>query len=248
MRNCSVGLRAAWLFLLLCALASCATAPKDAPRTAADEPFPQLPPPQLTEFVLGPGDEVSLTVWRHPELDTTTRVSSTGYVSILPVGDVLAGGLALSEFREQLEKSIGRFYREPRIKLEVLSSRRSKVYILGEVGSPGAYPIDDTLNLVQALALAGGFTNDANRKAVVVVRGNSDDAVAFAMNFKTSMKNGDMTGNGWLLPGDIVYVAPSSVAKLDRFMDHVAKVVKPLLDIERIRVLIDPDRSTFIPL
>jgi len=108
-----------------------------------------------------------------------------------------------------------------------------KVYILGEVNKQSAVPLQEQLTLLEAITEAGGFTSDANKKSVLLLRGNLSEPEIMTIDTKHILKKRDLAANIPLQHGDIVYVASSFIADVERFAIRLSNILQPLLDIER---------------
>lgn len=144
--------------------------------------IPQQAVPQVTQpraavpsgepvdnYHLGPGDKLRVTVYNEPDLSGEFEVGSSGRVSLPLIGEVSAYKKTLAE----LEKIVSDRFRdgylvEPRVSIEVLNFRH--FYIMGEVKNPGSYPYVNALNILNAVALAGGYTYRAKDEDMVIFR------------------------------------------------------------------------------
>src|SRR5205814_10080696 len=111
--------------------------------------------------LLGDGDTVRITVFQNPDLTTEARISERGAINFPLIGEVVIGGLAPSDAEARIAQQLsrGKFVVRPQVNLTVLQVRSRQVSVLGQVGRPGRYPLDDVgNNLIDVLALAGGIT------------------------------------------------------------------------------------------
>jgi protein involved in polysaccharide export with SLBB domain len=121
------------------------------------------------EYRLGSGDRVRITVFGEKELSGEFAVSDRGTVSMPLIGDVHAAGKSLREFEVQIVRQLKPGYlRNPKVSVEVINFR--PFYIIGEVQKPGSYPYVAGMTVMQAVALAGGFTHRARESSVVIRR------------------------------------------------------------------------------
>jgi len=153
------------------------------------------PPPFLpSDYVLGSGDKVRVTVFGEEALSGQFVVAGTGLVSIPLVGEVRAAGLTLKDFQGGVEQSLRNGYlKDPRVSVEVLNYR--PFYIMGEVEKPGQYPYTSGLTVLNAVATAGGFTYRANQKRVFIKRMNDQAERPFPL-----------TGGIEVAPGDTIRI------------------------------------------
>lgn len=134
-----------------------------------------LPPPPRTKGgqiqPISKGDEMEVVFFGIKKLDRTVRVSATGMISMPLIGSVKAEGKTVRELEVDLEKRYGRSYlQNPQISINVKEALGQRVTVNGEVRRPGIYPIGPRASLLQALALAKGFTELGDPGKVYVFR------------------------------------------------------------------------------
>jgi polysaccharide biosynthesis/export protein len=120
-------------------------------------------------YHLGAGDKLRIVVYDQPSLTNTYEVDQSGQVSFPLIGDVNAGDATADELAGRLEAKLAQGYlREPNVTVEVATYR--PFFVLGEVGTPGQYPYVPGITAETAIAVAGGFTDRANRRVVRLSR------------------------------------------------------------------------------
>lgn len=145
-------------------------------------------------YLLGSGDRLRVSVYNEPDLSGEFEVDGSGSVSLPLVGDMPASGLSLRQFEQRLTKLLADGYLiDPRVSVEVLNYR--PFYILGEVKSPGKYPYVSGITVLNAVAMAGGYSHRARQDRAEIVRGG---------NPEDTLKNAPVTT--MVLPGDIIRV------------------------------------------
>lgn len=155
---------------------------------AADDPAPATR--TVPEYRLGSGDKVRVTTFGEESLSGEFFVGGSGKVAIPLLGELSALGLTAREFQAVVETALKDGYlKEPRVSIEILSYR--PFYILGEVNTPGTYPYTTDLNVMNAVATAGGFTYRANKKRVFIKRQDSDKEEEFNLDPTTMVAPGD---------------------------------------------------------
>ncbi|WP_338865819.1 polysaccharide biosynthesis/export family protein [Myxococcus stipitatus] len=125
-------------------------------------------------YRIGREDVLDIAVWRDAELSRTLPVRPDGYISMPMVGEIQAAGKTPTELAEALKTSFQPFVQEPRVTVIVREVNSSRVFVTGEVTHPGAYPLRGRVSLIQAIALAGGFTDFANSDGIVVIRSDGN--------------------------------------------------------------------------
>lgn len=176
-------------------LAGCGGDPAPLPQVQAQLPAPgQEPVDSVAGYQLGPGDQVRVTVFRHEDLSGEFQLDGEGDFSLPLVGEIKAGGKVVRTLEDDIEDSFrdGGYLVNPQVSLEVLNYR--PFYIIGEVNQPGSYPYVSGMSVINAIALAGGYTYRASQGSISVQRGGS---------------NGKKVAVGpasQVLPGDIINV------------------------------------------
>jgi polysaccharide biosynthesis/export protein VpsN len=148
----------------------------------------------ISSYRLGPGDALRVTVFRHPDLSGEFSLDGGGYFAMPLVGEILGGGRAARQLENEIEASLksGGYLVDPQVSIEVLNYR--PFYIIGEVNNPGSFEYVNGMTVINAVALAGGFTYRADQDDIVISRGGSSGPeVAAAPDTE-------------VLPGDIVEV------------------------------------------
>lgn len=121
-------------------------------------------------YRIGREDVLDVAVWRDADLSRTLPVRPDGFISLPMVGEVRAEGRTPTELAEEIREALKPYVQEPRVTVIVREVNSSRVFITGEVTNPGAYPLRGRVSILQAIALAGGFTDFADRDAIVVLR------------------------------------------------------------------------------
>jgi polysaccharide export outer membrane protein len=124
-------------------------------------------------YSIGPGDVLEISVWKNPELTSTVPVRPDGRISVPFLGDVQAAGLTPLALKQTLTDGYKEYVTAPGVSVVVKEIHSRKIYVTGEVATPGVYDLQPRAKLMQALALAGGLTPYAKGR-VVVLRDNGD--------------------------------------------------------------------------
>ncbi len=144
-------------------------------------------------YKLGAGDKLRVIVYGEQDLSGEFDVTGTGRVSLPLIGQVQATGLTLEEFEQEIAGKLEQGYlTNPKVSAEVLNYR--PFYIIGEVEKPGQYPYASDMTVLNAVAVAGGFTYRANTDSVYITRGDGAE-----VQYQASQQVK-------VLPGDVVRV------------------------------------------
>jgi polysaccharide export outer membrane protein len=127
----------------------------------------------INSYRLGPGDALRVTVFRHEDLSGEFTLDGDGYFAMPLVGEVLGGGRSARELENEIETALmsGGYLVEPQVSIQVLNYR--PFYIIGEVNNPGSFEYVNGMTVINAVALAGGFTYRADQDDIVISRGGS---------------------------------------------------------------------------
>lgn len=125
---------------------------------------------QISEFRLSKEDVVEVSVWKEPELSRTVPVRPDGKITLPLIGDVQAEGKRPQELEAQVQKQLAGLVRDPRVTVIVHDVNGSKVFVTGMVAHPGSFPLRNKMNVLQALAMAGGLAEFADRGEINVLR------------------------------------------------------------------------------
>gem|GEM_PF-1036558 len=151
-------------------------------------------PQKLTtddSYILGSEDKIKVTVYGEKDLSSDYKIGSDGAIAMPLIGTVIIENLSLREAENLIENRLRDGYlKKPSVSIEVQESR--PFYIMGEVRRPGSYNYIGGMNVLQAIAISGGFTYRANRKEVDVIRGNSSPSKPKPMKPEDIVQAGDI--------------------------------------------------------
>ena len=151
-------------------------------------------PRSAAEYQLGAGDKLRITVHESPDLTGEFLVSGSGYVSMPLIGEVYAGGLTVRQLASAIAAKLTPDYlKNPRVSIEVLNFRPFD--IIGEVNKPGSYPYRPGMTILNAVAMAGGFTYRADKDDLYIKRAKDPDGREVEATQQTAV-----------LPGDVIRV------------------------------------------
>jgi polysaccharide export outer membrane protein len=183
------------------------TVPAGSRPPAADEPSPSTVEVSSAEYVIRPGDTLQIVVWKEPELTREVTVRLDGRITVPLVGDIDAAGTSPTRLGAELGKKLTRFVATPVVTVAVAQANSSRVYVLGQVVQPGAYPMSARITVLQALALAGGFKEFAKTDRIMVIHeGVGVEQGPIYVNYKRVESGIDLGQNVPLRPGDTILV------------------------------------------
>ncbi|MFA0749020.1 SLBB domain-containing protein [Fervidibacter sp.] len=166
---------------------------------------------QTEPYRLNPGDQIQILVEDEPDLSGEVTVGPDGFIRLRLVGSIQAAGLTVDELAAQIEKALRQYLREPKVivNLKQFTPLARRVYVMGAVKAPGAYPLPlaGPTTVFDAIMLAGGFSDNADWERVRVFR---RDGQMLTVNLK-NLQAGDLTGGGIVQPGDVIWVSPAYI-------------------------------------
>ncbi len=157
-------------------------------------------------FVIGQDDVLDINVWKEPEISRKVPVRPDGKISLPLINDIQAAGLTPMQLQSQISEKLKKFLTEPQVTVIVSEINSRRVYILGEVLRPGAFPLLPNMTILQALTAAGGFTQFANTGKVRVLRTENGKQTSFYFNYKEVVMGKNIQQNIVLVPGDSIVV------------------------------------------
>ena len=152
-----------------------------------------------SEYRLGPEDVIEVFVWKQPELSTTVVIRPDGKISLPLLGDLEATGKTAVQLQEEVTKRLLQYVADPMVNVIVKEVNSPKISVLGQVNKPDRYHIKQRLTVLDAIALAGGFTDFAKRDKVTIIRNSGPDKLRIQVNLKKVVQDGR---------GEVYYVEP----------------------------------------
>jgi len=175
-------MRGSLVAVIMMTLAACGSTKKQQPVAQQPQMQQQQMAPQgyypqqqqmnaVDLYRLGSGDEIRLTVFGEDSLTGNYKVDGAGMISLPLVGNVQAGNLTVAELQMRIAQHLSQgFLLNPRVSVQVMNYR--PFFILGEVNRPNQYPYVEGMKVINAVAVAGGYTYRANERSMSIVRGN----------------------------------------------------------------------------
>jgi len=218
-RTYQSSIRGPWALKLIAILCiSAAACGRPAGLTSAAE----LPPPVEGPYRVQVADVLSVRFFRTPELTQEVTVGPDGAITLSLIGSVIAAGRELDELTEGVRTLYSRAQlTDPQITISVRTFSGLRVYVGGEVTTPGMLEYRGGLTLVQAIMQAGGFSDTARRGQVLVIRKGADGGpVGTQVNVGSILSDARFGTDVALAPSDIVFVPRSAIANLNLFVEQ----------------------------
>lgn len=171
----------------------------------------QISAPQTEPYKLNPGDQIQIIVEDEPDLSGEVTVGPDGFIRLRLAGSIQAAGLTVEELAAQIEKALRQYLREPKVivNLKQFTPLARRVYVMGAVKTPGAYPLPlvGPTTVFDAIMLAGGFAENADWERVRVFRKDGQMSTVNLKNLQVS----NLAGGGIVQPGDVIWVPPAYI-------------------------------------
>ena len=170
---------------------------------AAGTPDPTKPPEEF--YLIGAGDTLNINVWREPTLSGTVKVRPDGYITLPLINEIQVAGQTTANLRNTLEDKYKEFTTDPFVTIRIEAIASSEVFLVGQVGKPGAFPLSGNETVLQLLTRAGGLGIFADRSNIRVVRRDGSRVTEYTVDYDAIIK-GDLKQDVLLRPGDRVIV------------------------------------------
>jgi polysaccharide export outer membrane protein len=158
------------------------------------------------QYVIGAEDVLYIHVWKEEALTRSVPVRMDGNISLPLIHEVKAASLTPFQLKENLTRKFQTYIENPIVSVTVMESNSCKVFISGEVKTPGVYRIRSETSLIQIIPMAGGFTEWANQKKILIIRKEEGKEKRILVNYKKIVGGEDTSSNVILRPGDTIIV------------------------------------------
>lgn len=166
---------------------------------------PAAASPGQSEYRLGPEDVIEVFVWKEPELSTTVVIRPDGRISLPLANELEASGKTAVQLQQEITERLGQFIAQPVVNVMVKQINSLKISVLGEVRKPDVYRIKNRVTVLDAIAMAGGFTDLARPNRVIVLRNTPSGPQRLKVNVKQAVAD-ESGAPFYLQPLDTVYV------------------------------------------
>ena len=202
------GTRTLWQCMLVASLAVIAAC---GGKTQVSE-APVMEPAVQSEYRIGPGDDLQVFVWNHPELTVTVPVRPDGLISTPLIENMQAGGKTPSQLSRDMEKALAEYVRSPTVNVIVTSfvgALADQVRVVGQAQKPQALPYRANMTVLDVMIAVGGLSEFAAGNRAVVVRQEGDKNLRIPVRLSDLMNEGDIGANMTLRPGDVLIIPES---------------------------------------
>ena len=164
------------------------------------------PSAAVSDYIIGPGDVLFISVWKDQALTQSLQVRPDGKISFPLIGELAAGGRTVAQLQKDMEEKLSRFIPEPTISVGVQDIRSMFIYVIGRVNAPGRFAINAPVDVLQALAMAGGCNAFAETKDIKVFRKTGSETRIMGFNYNDVSRGKNLEQNITLARGDVIVV------------------------------------------
>jgi polysaccharide biosynthesis/export protein len=158
------------------------------------------------QYIIGSEDILYIHVWKEEAISRTVPVRIDGKISLPLIDEIQAAGLTPLQLKEKLIEKLKDFVESPNISVLVMEANSFKVFISGQVKSPGVYRLKHEMTILQIIPMAGGFTEWANEKKILIIRKENNQEKRLTVNYKKIVEGKDSSSNYILKAGDTIIV------------------------------------------
>jgi polysaccharide export outer membrane protein len=158
------------------------------------------------QYVIGPEDVLYIYVWKEEALTRTIPVRMDGKISLPLIQEIKAAGLTPLQLKEVLTRRLKEFIEDPMVSVTVMEANSYKVYVTGYVRNPGVYRLRSETSVAQIIPMAGGFTDWANQRKILIIRNEDGREKRITVNYKKIIGGSDPGSNVILKAGDTIVV------------------------------------------
>jgi polysaccharide export outer membrane protein len=191
-----------WLVIATAfSLGACSSLPP-APSNAATADY---------SYKIGPGDNLNIVVWRNPELSMSVPVRPDGKISSPLIDDLPAMGKDPSALARDIEKELGKFIRDPVVTVIVsgfVGPYSEQIRVIGQAAKPQTLPYKQKMTILDVMIAVGGITDFADGNRATILR-TSENNAQYTVRLKDLVKNGDVSANVEVKPGDVLIIPQS---------------------------------------
>jgi len=163
-------------------------------------------PAGAADYTIGPGDQLGIEVWKDAALTRVVTVLPDGKISFPLIGELDAGGKTVAQLKKEIEQKIARYVPDSTTTVEVRQSNSLHIYVLGRINAPGRLILNANVNVLQALAIAGGPNTFANRTRIRIFRQEGGKTLSFPFNYNDVTAGKELQMNIELKRGDVIFV------------------------------------------
>lgn len=157
-------------------------------------------------YLIGPNDILNVYVWKEPDLTQNVTVMSDGRITFPLIGEIMAQGQTVTALKEAITEKLKTYVTAPEVTVIVRESRSRRIYTIGKLNMPGPYPLEADMTVLQALSTAGGFTEWAETKNILIIRREGKRERQLRFDYSGFISGKSVEQNIVLEPNDTIVV------------------------------------------
>jgi len=157
-------------------------------------------------FYVGPGDVLEVSVWRDENLSRELVVTPDGILSFPLIGDIFVANMTVSDIRKAMATKLSEYIPDASVAVMVKQINSLKAYVIGQVNSPGVFPITLNTHVMQVLAMAQGLTPFASERGIHILRYKKDGVAKIGFDYKEVLKGNNLEQDIMIKRGDVIVV------------------------------------------
>ena len=168
--------------------------------------------PPTHDYLIGPGDNVNITVWRNPEVSQSVPVRPDGKITTPLVEDLPASGKTATQLARDIEKVLGKYIQQPVVTVIVtgfVGPYTEQIRVIGQAAKPQALPYREDMSLMDVMIAVGGITDFASGNKASIIRVVSGKQQSFGVRLNDLIRQGDISANTLMRPGDVLVIPES---------------------------------------
>jgi len=158
------------------------------------------------QYIIGYGDILNIDVWKDEALAKQVTVLPDGRIAFPLIGEITAGGKTVAQVRKEIEAGLKRFVPDSILNVEVEQVNSMMIYVIGKVNHPGRFVLNSNIDILQALAMAGGLNPFAKQDSIKVFRKTSQETSMYSFNYDEVSEGKQLSQNILLKRGDVIVV------------------------------------------
>jgi polysaccharide export outer membrane protein len=163
-------------------------------------------PPSRDTYIIQPGDVLTISVWKERDLQSEVAVRPDGGINFPLAGDIVVAGKTIEQIQKDIAAKLIKYVPDPVVTATVKHSLGNKIYVVGQVNKPGEFVSNRTIDVMQALSMAGGPNPFASVNKIKIIRRINGEQKIFYFKYSRVEKGKDLEQNIILQGGDIVVV------------------------------------------
>jgi len=158
-----------------------------------------------TDYTIGPNDTLSIFVWKEPDLTRDVTVMSDGKISFPLIGNIVAQGKTVAQLRDTITKKLKYYIDSPEVTV-IVNESHQLIYVIGNVNKQSPISLQANMTVLQALSTAGGFSEWADQKNIIIIRREGGKEIQISFNYKELVSGKKVEQNIILQPNATIVV------------------------------------------